>query len=137
LESGLLSCIIIADINNPVNIKRRRRNLANSRIIQIVASESTPEKEAEYNAWYTDIHIPMLFGYEGMKKVSRYRLVGENEGLARFLTVYEFENQEAADKFHESPDFKAAIQDFESRKDELNFVLMWAASYELTKSLER
>lgn len=111
--------------------------MANNRIIQIVASESTPDKEAEYDAWYTDTHIPMLFGYRGMKKVSRYRLAGETEGAARFLTVYEFESKEAMDKLHESADFKAAIEDFESRKDGLNFKLKWAAVYELTKTLER
>jgi hypothetical protein len=37
-------------------------------IIQIVASQSTPEKEAEFNRWYSDVHVPMFFGYEGLKR---------------------------------------------------------------------
>jgi antibiotic biosynthesis monooxygenase (ABM) superfamily enzyme len=111
--------------------------MANNRLIQIVASESTPEKEAEYDAWYTDTHIPMLFGYKGMKKVSRYKLVGETEGAARFLSIYEFENKDAMDEFQNSPDLAAAMKDFENRKDELAFKLRWVATYELTKTLER
>ena len=111
--------------------------MANNRLVQIVASESSPEKEAEYDAWYTDVHIPMLFGYEGMKKVSRYRLVGENEEVSRYLTIYEFESQEAMDNFSKSSDFKAAIEDYENKKDPLDFKLRWAAAYECTKSMER
>lgn len=111
--------------------------MSSNRIIQIVASESTPEKEAEYDAWYTDVHIPMLFGYKGMKQVSRYRLMGESEGAAKFLTFYEFESKEAMDGFPKSPDFAAAIEDFENKKEEVDFKLKWAAAYELTKTLER
>ena len=55
-------------------------------IIQIVASESTPEKEAEYNKWYTDVHVPMLFEHKGLKKAARYRLMGENNEHAKFCT---------------------------------------------------
>ena len=94
--------------------------MAGNRMVQIVASESSPEKEAEYDAWYTDIHIPMLFGYKGIKKVSRYLLVGEDEEMSRFLTIYEFENKEAMDDFSNSPDFKAAIEDYENKKDALD-----------------
>jgi len=111
--------------------------MANNQIVHIVASESTLEKEAEYDAWYTDVHIPMLFGYEGMKQVSRYRLVGESEGAAKFLTIYEFESKEAMDNMSKSPDFKAAIEDFENMKDGIDFQMKWTATYELTKSLER
>jgi antibiotic biosynthesis monooxygenase (ABM) superfamily enzyme len=111
--------------------------VASNWMIQIVASESTPEKEVEYDAWYTDIHIPMLFGYEGMKKVSRYRLIGENKDMAKFLTFYEFESKEAMDDFPNSPAFKAAIEDYENKKEGVDFKLRWAAAYECTKSLER
>ena len=56
--------------------------MAENKIIQIVASESTPEKEGEFNRWYTDVHVPMLFGYKGVKQASRYRLMGENENTS-------------------------------------------------------
>ena len=106
-------------------------------IIQIVASESTPEKEAEYNRWYTEVHVPMLFEYKGLKKAARYRLMGDSEEHARFLAIYEFENEEAQSAFPASPEFAAAIQDFENMKVEIDFKMKWAASYRLIKSWER
>ena len=47
-------------------------------VILIVANEPSVEREAEYNEWYTDKHVPMMFQFKGMKKASRYRLSGEN-----------------------------------------------------------
>ena len=106
-------------------------------IIQIVASESTPEKEEEYNKWYTDVHVPMLFEYKGLKKAARYRLIDENKECARFLAIYEFESDEAQAAFPSSPEFAAAIEDFENMKEKTDFQMRWAASYQLIKSWER
>ncbi|MBN2240458.1 MAG: hypothetical protein JW712_11855 [Dehalococcoidales bacterium] len=111
--------------------------MAGNRIIQIVASQSTPAKEEAYNKWYTEVHVPMLFGYEGVKKASRYRLIGESPDQAKFLAVYEFETAEDMAGFPESPAFAAAVDDFENRKDELAFDMKWAASYELISTVER
>ena len=82
-------------------------------IIQIVASESTPEKEAEFDSWYTDIHLPMLFGFSGVKRAGRYRLIGEDGEHAKFLAIYEFESEEDMAAFPKSAEFAAAIEDFE------------------------
>ena len=106
-------------------------------IIQIVASESTPEKEAEYNKWYTDVHVPMLFEHKGLKKAARYRLMGENNEHAKFLAIYEFESEEAQAAFAASPEFAAAIEDFENMKEEIDFKMKWAASYKLIKLWEK
>ena len=72
-----------------------------------------------------------------MKQAKRYRLIGETEGACKFLTFYEFESKEAADEFHNCPEFAAAIEDYEKKKDEVDFTLRWAAAYELIKSWER
>ena len=53
-------------------------------VILFVANEPSSEREAEYNEWYTEKHIPMMFQFKGMKKASRYRLMGRNrEGSGR------------------------------------------------------
>lgn len=108
-----------------------------NRIMQIVASESTPEKEAEFDKWYTDIHVPMLFGYKGVKQVSRYRRLGNDENSAKFLAIYEFKNLEDMEAFPESPEFAEAIEDFEKNKESMGFNMKWVSSYELIKSWER
>jgi hypothetical protein len=106
-------------------------------IIQIVASESTPEKEAEFNRWYSEVHVPMFFGYQGLKRASRYQRIGEDNKSARFLALYEFETREALDDFAKSPQFAAAVVDFENRKESVGFSMKWAASYELISTLSR
>jgi len=111
--------------------------MAGSRIIQIVASQSTPDKEEEYNRWYTDVHVPMLFGYKGLKRASRYRLTGENENQAKYLAIYEFDDEESMAGFSKSPEFAAAVEDFEAMKEMVGFDMKWAASYELVKTYSR
>ena len=111
--------------------------MPNNKVIQIVASESTPEKEAEFNKWYTEIHVPMLIGYEGVKQASRYQRIGDDEQSAKFLAIYEFESKEAMEAFPGSDAFASAVEDFENNKEALGFKMKWAASYELIRSYEK
>lgn len=111
--------------------------MAGNVIIQIVASESTPEKEAEFNRWYSGVHVPMLFGYKGLKRASRYKRIGGDRKSASYLAIYEFETKEDMDGFTKSPAFADTVEDFEKRKEEVGFNMKWAASYELVTTLER
>lgn len=107
------------------------------KIMQIVASESTPEKEEEFTEWYSETHLPMLFGFEGVKRASRYQLVGDDSANARFLAIYEFNSREDLDAFPDSRAFKDAIKDFDDNHEALGFKMKWVAVYELIKELER
>ena len=79
----------------------------------------------------------MLFEFKGMKQASRYQRIGENEECAKYLAIYEFESKEALEAFPGSPEFAAAIDDFEKQREDVGFTMKWAASYELIKSWER
>ena len=107
------------------------------KIMQIIASESTPEREDDFSKWYSEVHLPMLFGYKGVKRASRYRLIGDDENNARFLAIYEFDSQKDMDAFPESQAFKDAIDDFEKNHKALGFKMKWVASYELINELKR
>jgi hypothetical protein len=111
--------------------------MAGNKIIQIVASHSTPEKEAEFNKWYSEVHVPMFFGYKGLKQASRYKRIGDDNKNAKYLAVYEFESTEALDGFPKSSEFAAAVEDFEKRKEAVGFTAKWSASYELITTLQR
>lgn len=106
-------------------------------IIQIVASQSIPEKETEFNRWYTDVHVPMLFECKGVKQASRYRRMDDDEKSAKYLAIYEFESEEALVAFPASPEFAATVKDFENKKEAVGFSMKWAASYELIRSWKR
>ena len=108
------------------------------KIMQIVASESTPEKENKFSKWYSDVHLPMLFGYEGVKRTSRYKLIGDDDkNNAKFLAIYEFDSRKDMEAFPESPAFKDAIKDFDENHKALGFKMKWVAAYELISELER
>jgi uncharacterized protein (TIGR02118 family) len=83
-------------------------------ILYIVATETTPDKEEKFNKWYDEIHVPMLLGYKGIKKATRYKIandMGENKGQATYLACYEFENEEAFNGYLKSPALEAALKD--------------------------
>ena len=108
-----------------------------NKIIEIVAAQSTPELDAEFDSWYTGKHVPDMFKHKGMKAARRYRLMGDDKKLSRYLTFYEFESPKAVEAFHKSAELAAAIKDYEANKDRLGFELKWAASYELIKDWEK
>lgn len=111
--------------------------MASYKIIQIVASQSTPDKEDEFNKWYTNVHVPMFFGFDGLKQAGRYRCIGDPGDNAKYLAIYEFEDEEALAAFPKSEAFADAVKDFEERKETVGFEMKWAASYELIKSYSR
>jgi hypothetical protein len=111
----------------------RRNDMPGHKLVQIVAAESTPEKDAAFEKWYTGVHIPMLFGYEGVKQVTRYRLKGEDKNLCKYLTMYEFDSEEGMAGFIKSPAFTEAIADFENNKDRVGFTSRWVGVYERIK----
>lgn len=107
------------------------------KIILIVANEPSTEREAEYNEWYSERHIPMMFRFHGMKKASRYRLAGQNKAASKYLTVYEFGSKEDLEEFFASAEFAAAVEDFDEKWKNGGFENKWNASYELIKSWEK
>jgi hypothetical protein len=106
-------------------------------VILIVANEPGAGREVEYNEWYTEKHVPMMFQFRGMKKASRYRLSGENKESSKYLAIYEFDSKEDLEAFPKSPEFAAAVKDFDEKWKDGGFERKWGASYELIKSWER
>ena len=105
-------------------------------VVNIVASECTGD-EAKFNKWYNEVHIPLLLKFKGLKGASRYKQLGENKEQATYLAFYEFENKEALDALHQSPEFAVAMEDMKETWKDGGFELKWAAPYERVKTWER
>lgn len=111
--------------------------MAKARILNIVASDCPAEVDAKFNKWYNEVHIPLLFKYKGLKRVTRYQLMpgGRGQG-AKYLAIYECDSKDEMNAFPQTPEFKAAV-------DEMNetwrgkFEIKWAANYEPIKTWER
>lgn len=102
----------------------------------MVMVDCRPEVEARYNDWYNNVHIPMLLKYEGMVRATRYQLLSGPAGQARYLTVYEFRDQEAMDAFPQTPECAAATAEMRTTWASGEFTIKLAARYALIGSYE-
>lgn len=57
-----------------------------------VVTDCPQGREAEFNRWYDDIHVPDVLQIPGFVACTRYEIVGEpRQGQGRFLALYELE----------------------------------------------
>jgi len=111
--------------------------MSKSTILNIIGTDCPAEIEAKFNKWYNEVHIPLLFKYKGMKKVTRYQLAGESKGQAKYLAIYEYETKEALDAFSKSPELAAAIEEMQGTWKGGGIDIKWRATYEPIKTWER
>jgi hypothetical protein len=60
----------------------------------IVFTEARPGREAEYNDWYDNRHLPDVLAVPGFVGVQRFRLqpnTGGTSSTTRYLAIYEIE----------------------------------------------
>jgi hypothetical protein len=107
------------------------------KFVLLVANQPSPLNEAEYNEWYNLKHIPLMFAYPGMKKAARYRRLGDNPEASPYLAVYEFDSESELQDFTHSPQFAAAVRDFDEKWRDGGFERKWGASYELIQIWEK
>lgn len=60
-------------------------------ILEVRTNCSDPEKEAEYNDWYNNIHLPDVLETPGVVRATRYEHTDPAEGEAKFVAIYEIE----------------------------------------------
>ncbi|MFC2039730.1 DUF4286 family protein [Chloroflexota bacterium] len=83
-------------------------------VILMVGINCPPKNDQRFNEWYEDEHIPSLFKYKGIKKLTRFSILeGANQNYKnteypRYLAIYSFENEKTLRNFIESPEFIAA-----------------------------
>jgi uncharacterized protein (TIGR02118 family) len=105
-----------------------------SRYLNIVATECVPGDEAKFNKWYNEVHIPMLMRFKGIKKVTRYKVMGESKEKGQYLAIYEYDSQEAMSALNASPEFKAAIDEMNETWKGQMFDLKWGMNCEPIKA---
>ena len=108
-----------------------------AQLLNIVATECSPEEEVRFNNWYNDVHVPMLMKYSGITGVTRYRLKGEAKGAATYLACYEFNSMEDIEGLQKSDEFKAAMEEMQQSWPQGGIEIKWAAVYEPLKKWAR
>ena len=76
-----------------------------TRYISVVLSNAVPGHEDEFNAWYTNQHIPDVLAIPGILAATRYRRMGDDAappfGRFRYMVVYELETDDLRALFRE------------------------------------
>lgn len=73
-----------------------------AKVINMVSTECQPEVEEKFNKWYDEVHIPLLFKYKGMKKVTRYKILNKTGEFPTYLCIYEFDSPSEYKAYSES-----------------------------------
>jgi hypothetical protein len=116
-------------------------------IINIVGTVCFPDKEERFNQWYNEKHIPDLMKFKGIKKVTRYKMIGAAEGprehplppvgakdgYPKYIAIYEFEDLETFEKYDHSSEAAAARRDGDAETKEIGVQHFWRVQYETIK----
>jgi hypothetical protein len=66
--------------------------------LYVVRATLTAEREAAFNKWYNEEHLPQVLRYNGAVSGRRYRKdVGEDR--YQYMAVYEFASEEVLQRF--------------------------------------
>jgi hypothetical protein len=70
-----------------------------SAVLIVYTNPLTPDREADFNAWYDRTHLPEVLAVEGFVAASRYRLSdaqakGTESPVHRFMSIYEVETDD-------------------------------------------
>lgn len=106
-------------------------------MINIVGSQCPPEVEDRFDAWYSEKHVPDVLKFRGIKRVTRYRLMGADKGYPKFLAIYEFVSRQALEEYETSPVRAAAGEDWQRISRETGAEMMWRVQYEAIRTWQQ
>ncbi len=105
-------------------------------VINVVATRCQPEVEEKFNKWYDEVHIPLLFKFPGMTRVTRYKAM-KTDAESTYLAVYEFKDREALEKYEQSPELKAAREEMKETWQGKGFEITWRMPYAALQTWEK
>ncbi len=106
-------------------------------IIHVVGTECPPEMEEKFDRWYSERHVPDLLKFKKLKGVTRFKNLHPSGEYPKFLTIYEFDNQQDFEAYFKSPERAAAGEDWKKIQRELGASQKWAVQFEVIKSWQR
>jgi hypothetical protein len=104
-------------------------------IMYIIGTNSpSPEKDAEFNTWYDNTHIPWLMKTGMLVGAVRYRIMFENKDYPSYLAIYYYDNRARYDEFFDHPERLAALKELHEHWPNWNDIMTWSLEYEFQKS---
>lgn len=107
-------------------------------VIWTVGLQCPPEDEDAFNAWYDEVHVPMLLKGGHVAKVTRYKLASQTYDVApgamtcpTYQTIYEFEDHAKFESWMRGDDRAAAGEDKSKTWAGRPYDVIWAARYDV------
>src|SRR5262245_16197288 len=101
-------------------------------VIFVVRANVNKDKEAAFNKWYNEEHVPMLLRYNGAVSARRYKkIVGDDK--YEYMAVYEFANEAVFAGFQKSDYLNELITEYNAnfgettQRERSAYVQLWPA----------
>jgi antibiotic biosynthesis monooxygenase (ABM) superfamily enzyme len=79
----------------------------------VVRATITKDREAAFNRWYNEEHVPQVLQFNGAVSARRYKkILGEDK--FQYMAVYEFASEEVFKRFQESDHLKTLVKDYDA-----------------------
>jgi hypothetical protein len=98
-------------------------------VLFVVKATVPPDKEAAFNRWYNEEHVPQVLRYPGLVSARRYRLV-DGEDRYGYMAVYELQDEATYHRFVASDHMKTLRAEYDahfpmSERARLAYVQVW------------
>ncbi|MDE1819323.1 MAG: GNAT family N-acetyltransferase [Euryarchaeota archaeon] len=71
-------------------------------VVYLVRTQIAPEREAEWDQWHRQSHVPEVLAERGFRRARRLRMV-EGDEPHRYWTLYDLESADALQAYRQSP----------------------------------
>ncbi len=81
--------------------------------IFVVRASIAKDREAAFNTWYNEEHVPQVLQYNGAVSAGRYKqFLGEDR--LEYMALYEFASEEVFRRFMASDHLKTLIKEYDA-----------------------
>lgn len=106
-------------------------------VLHIVGIECRPGLEEKFRQWYTEVHVPMLLKFPGLKAITQYQITKPDKKYPIFLATYEFDSVEAFDRYELSEELAASRKQAEETWAEGDQEIKWRVQYKVVRTWQR
>jgi len=103
-------------------------------VILIRGTQCPPEVEERFDTWYSEKHVPDVLKFKGIKRATRYKIIGGDKGCPKFLVIYEFESRQAFEEYDTSTVRDAVYEDWLRISKETGAEMIWRVQYEAIRT---
>jgi uncharacterized protein (TIGR02118 family) len=83
-------------------------------VLFMVKATIPKDKEAAFNKWYNEVHVPMFLQFNGAVSARRYKaILGEDK--FQYMAMYEIKDEATFKRMMESDHMKALKADYDAK----------------------